>query len=137
MESYIGRQLDWGDAGEKKYLEHGCALIVGTKGVLRSNEHNGGIWLYPEDKFAGESKQPQRLPTAAGHEADWMRAARGGAPTLANFSNTGPYLEMLMLGNVATQFPDELEYDPIEGRIVNNAEADAIAHPESRPGWSL
>lgn len=66
-----------------------------------------------------------------------LPAARGGAPTLSNFSNTGPYLEMLMLGNVATQFKEELEYDPLTGRIVNNADADAVAHPEYRQGWSL
>jgi len=137
VEGYIGRQLDWGDAGEKKWKEHGGALIVGSKGLLRANEHNGGIFLYPEDKFAGEPKPPQKLPSSQGHERDWLAAARGGAPTLSNFSNTGPYLEMLMLGNVATQFKEELEYDPLEGKIVNNAEADAVARPEYRPGWSL
>ena len=42
-----------------------------------------------------------------------------------------------MLGNVATQFKEELEYDPLTGRIVNNADADAVAHPEYRQGWSL
>ncbi len=137
VETYIGRQLDWGDAGEKKWKEHGGALIVGTKGMLRANEHNGGIFLYPEDKFAGEPKPPQRLPSSQGHERDWLQAARGGVPTLSNFSNTGPFIELLMLGNVATQFKEELEYDPLEGKIVNNAEADAVTHPEYRQGWSL
>jgi len=137
VEAYIGRQLDWGDAGEKRWKEHGGALIVGSKGMLRANEHNGGIFLYPEDKFPGEPKAPQRLPQSQGHERDWLAAARGGTPTLSNFSNTGPFIELLMLGNVATQFAGELEYDPLEGRVVNNAEADAIAHPEYRQGWSL
>jgi len=124
--------------------EHGGALIVGSKGMLRANEHNGGIFLYPEDKFPGEPKAPQRLPNSQGHERDWLAAARGGAPiasnglpTLSNFANTGPFIELLMLGNVATQFKEELEYDPLEGTIVNNAEADAVAHPEYRQGWSL
>ncbi|HUT37497.1 MAG TPA: Gfo/Idh/MocA family oxidoreductase [Planctomycetota bacterium] len=137
VEAHIGRQLDWGDAGEKRWKEHGGALIVGSKGMLRANEHNGGIFLYPEDKFEGEPKPPQKLPGSQGHERDWLQAARGGTPTLSNFSNTGPYIELLMLGNVATQFKEELEYDPLEGKIVNNAEADAAAHPEYRQGWSL
>jgi hypothetical protein len=137
VESYIGRQLDWGDAGERKWVEHGGALIVGSEGILRANEHNGGIWLYPAEKFAAEDKQPRRLPTAQSHERDWFRSIRGGPRTLSNFSSTGPFLELLMLGNVATQFPEPLEYDPIEGRIVNNAEADAVARPEYRQGWSL
>ena len=45
----------------------------------------------------------------------------------SSFSSTGPYMEMLLLANVATQFNEELEYDPLEGKIVNNAEADALA----------
>lgn len=137
VEAYIGRPLDWGDAGEKKWKEHGGALIVGSKGMLRANEHNGGIFLYPEGQLAGEPKPPQRLPHSQGHERDWFLAARGGAPTLSNFSNSGPFLELLMLGNVATQFEGELEYDPLEGKVVNNAEADAAAHPEYRQGWTL
>ncbi len=137
VEAHIGRQLDWGDAGDKKWKEHGGALIVGSKGMLRANEHNGGIFLYPEDRFPGEPKAPQRLPQSQGHERDWLQAARGGTPTLSNFSNTGPFIELLMLGNVATQFKDELEYDPLEGKIVNNADADAVAHPEYRQGWAL
>jgi hypothetical protein len=105
--------------------------------MLRANEHNGGIFLYPEDGFEGEPKAPQRLPRSHGHERDWLQAARGGTPTLSNFSNSGPFIELLMLGNVATQFEEELEYDPLEGRILNHKEADAAAHPEYRQGWSL
>ncbi len=43
----------------------------------------------------------------------------------------------MALGSVATQFDEELEYDPLEGKIVNNPEADAVAHPEYRKGWAL
>ena len=122
---------------KKPRAVHGGALIVGSKGMLRANEHNGGIFLYPEDRFAGEPKPPQKLPVSQGHERDWLQAARGGVPTLSNFSNTGPFIELLMLGNVATQFKEELEYDPLEGKIVNNAEADALLRRPCRDGWSL
>ena len=43
----------------------------------------------------------------------------------------------MLLGNVATQFTEELEYDPLEGRIVNNAEADLLLRRSYRKGWSL
>ena len=56
---------------------------------------------------------------------------------MSPFSMAGPYTEMMLLGNVATQFAEELEYDPLEGRIVNNAEADALLHRPYREGWSL
>jgi len=44
---------------------------------------------------------------------------------------------MMLLGNVATQFAEEIEYDPLEGKIVNNAEADALLRRPYREGWSL
>jgi hypothetical protein len=38
---------------------------------------------------------------------------------------------------VATQFDEELEYDPLECKIVNNAEANALLNPPRREGWGL
>jgi hypothetical protein len=38
---------------------------------------------------------------------------------------------------VATQFAEELEYDPLAGKIVNNAEADSLLRRPYRAGWSL
>ena len=46
-------------------------------------------------------------------------------------------MEMLPLGNVATQFDEELESDPLEGKIVNNAKADALLRRPYRDGRSL
>jgi hypothetical protein len=53
------------------------------------------------------------------------------------FSIAGPCAEMMLLGNVATQFADEIEYDPLEGKIPNNAEADALLRRSYREVWSL
>ena len=41
-----------------------------AKGMLRANEHNGGIFLSPEDKFAGEPKSAETFPASQGHERD-------------------------------------------------------------------
>jgi hypothetical protein len=72
-------------------------------------------------------------------EPDWLRVARGDNHWTAwsSFSSTGPYMEMLLLANVATQFDEELEYDPLEGKIVNHAEADALLRRPYREGWTL
>ena len=45
--------------------------------------------------------------------------------------------EFLMLGNVATQFEETLEFDPIAMKIINNAQADALLRSEYREGWTL
>ena len=44
---------------------------------------------------------------------------------------------MMLLANVATLCEGEIEYDPLEGKIVNNAEADALLRRPYRDGWSL
>jgi hypothetical protein len=42
-----------------------------------------------------------------------------------------------MLGNVATQVEGGLEFDPVECKIVGNAEADKLLRCDYREGWSL
>jgi hypothetical protein len=70
---------------------------------------------------------------------DWIDACRGERPQIiANFENGGPLSELLMLGNIATLFPEEtLTYDPALGRITDKAEANAFLGREYREGWTL
>ena len=56
---------------------------------------------------------------------------------MSNFDYTGPLIEMLMLGNIATQFEGELEYDVSSCKIVNHQEANAALRREYRAGWKL
>jgi hypothetical protein len=71
-------------------------------------------------------------------EPEWLRAIKGEKVHLMSpFSMAGPYTEFMLLGNVATQFAEELEYDPLAGKIVNNAEADSLLRRPYRAGWSL
>lgn len=137
IEEHLGRRLDWGDAGERKWKEHGGCLLVGTEGMLRATEHNSRIFLYPETKFADFEGPPQMLPRSGSHEREWIAACKGGPKPMSNFSYAGPLVEFLMLGNVATRVPGPLEYDPTAGKIVNSAEADALLQREYRKGWSL
>jgi predicted dehydrogenase len=137
IEQHLGRRLDWGDAGERKWKEHGGCLIVGTEGMLRATEHNSKIFLYPEDKFADFQGPPQTLPRSGSHEREWIAACKGGPRAMSNFNYAGPLVEFLMLGNVATQVPGPLQYDTWAGKIVNNAEADGLLERQYRKGWSL
>jgi hypothetical protein len=138
IEERLGRKLDWGDTGEKQWKDHAGALIVGTKGVMDITGHNATFALTPAADFAGvQTTEPQSLDRSQGHERDWLLACRGGKPTLSAFERTGPYSELLALGNVATQVEGELEYDPLAGRITNQAEADELLRPPYRDGWRL
>lgn len=139
IEEYLGRQLDWGDAGGKGYKDLAGSLLLGSKGTLHGTSHSGSFALLPTVEFQGVPQgNPKRLIGWQGPERDWIRAAKGEkVMPMSRFGLTGPYMEMMLLVNVATLFHEELEYDPLEGKIVNNAEADALLRRPYREGWSL
>ena len=137
VEELIGRKLDWGDAGERKWKEHGGCLIVGTDGMLRATEHNSRIFLYPESRFAEFEGPPPTLPRSGSHEREWIAACKGGPKAMSNFDYAAPLVELLMLGNIATQFADVLEFNPASCQIANHQEANAALCREYRPGWKL
>jgi hypothetical protein len=137
IEEMMGRRLDWGDAGEKKWRDHAGCFLVGTKGLLHSTGHNMSFSLLPENKFK-DFEGPQRsLPRSRGHEREWLDACKGGKPAMSNFDYSGPLTEFVLLGNVATQFEQKLKFDPLAMKIVNVAEANKALSREYRQGWLL
>ena len=61
----------------------------------------------------------------------------GNTGRTTNFDYAAPLCEFLLLGNVATQFDEPIDYDPVAGKIAGNAEADALLQRQYRKGWSL
>ena len=138
LEQVIGEELDWGDKKDKKWVDHGGAIILGTRGRVRATEHNATFRLLPADSFKQvQTQRPTKLEASHGHEQDWFQACRGGPPAWANFDYADALIEFLMLGNVATQFEGPLEFDPLAMKIVNHPAADALLRCEYRPGWTL
>ena len=123
----------------EKLLGNAGAMLVGAKGILVTDDHNVKFSLLPKDIFRDvEQDRPKSLSASRGHYADWLLACRGGQPApLASFEYANPLSEFLMLGNVATQFEGELEYDPAACQIVNHAEGNEALGYEYRPGWTL
>lgn len=140
LESTMGEELDWGDKKEKKWVDHGGAIIIGTRGMVRATEHNATFRLLPKDQFEGvQTDRPEKVEASQGHERDWLRACRGGPPPWANFDYADALNEFLMLGNVATQIEPgtPLEFDPIAMKITNHPAADALLRCDYRQGWTL
>ncbi|MCR4412659.1 MAG: Gfo/Idh/MocA family oxidoreductase [Thermoguttaceae bacterium] len=138
LEGLLGRGLDWGDKGEKKWADWAGCLIVGTEGKIYASGHNATFVMLPEEKFRDVQKdRPEQVQRSRGHSEDWLAACAGGPAPWANFDYAGPLTEFNMLGNVATQFEGALEYDPLAGKILNNPEADKALASEYRPGWDL
>jgi hypothetical protein len=129
-----------GDAGwgDNKQMDFAGAIIAGTEGTIHATGHNATFRLLPEGKFRNvERKRPETVDRSRGHEKDWFIACRGGKPAWACFDYASALNQFLMLGNVATQFEDMLEFDPLSARILNNAQADMLLGSQYRQGWSL
>jgi predicted dehydrogenase len=140
LEDIIGRKLDWGDAGEKKWRDWAGSLIVGTEGFIYGTGHSATIELLPREKFKDvDTKKPEKLPLSRGPEMDWFEACKGGPAPWSNFVDfAGPQAEFYLLGNVATLFPDEwLEYEIAKGAIINHPEANRHLRRIYRQGWEL
>jgi hypothetical protein len=121
-------------------LKDAGSMLVGSEGALVADDHSVRVTALPKEKFANvATKRPNRIEASQGLYRDWIDACRGKQPSiLASFDNGGPLSEFLMLGNIATLFPEEtLSYDPVAGRITNKAEANDHLSFSYRKGWTL
>lgn len=134
LEKVAGRSLEWTDGS---WTPRSGTLLVGSKGVVHTNAHNSSCELLPESDFPKSGGPPRKLPRVRSHQDEWFQACKGRGSTLSNFDHSGPAIELLLLGNVATLVGKPLEFDPVSCKIVNNSEADALLRPKYREGWSL
>jgi hypothetical protein len=138
LEELLGEGLDWGDKKTRKWQDFAGLLFVGSKGKLHATGHNATFRLLPEEAFRDvQTARPEKLAVSPGHEKEWLGACRGGESAWSSFDYSGPLEEFLLLGNVATRFEGKLDYDPVEGKVVNHEAADRALKREYRAGWAL
>jgi predicted dehydrogenase len=113
----------------------GGNLFVGEKGMLLANY--GQHKLLPEEQYKDFKAPEKTIPDSIGHHAEFIRAAKGGAPALCNFDYAGPLTETVLLGNVAYRTGKKLEWDSAALRATNAPEADRFLRRDYRKGWSL
>jgi len=134
LEEIAGRSLVW----EQSWTPESGTLLVGSRGVVHTNAHNSICEWLPASDFPDPLGPPQELPRVPGHERDWMAACRDpDHQPISNFDHSGPAMELLLLGNVATLFDQPLEYDPLACRIMNLPAADPLLRPPRREGWEM
>ena len=118
------------------------AILVGDEGVIVHGSHGASdLRIYPDslrDSFM-PNRPPKTISRVKGtHEGDWIRACKGGAPACSNFDYGGPLTEMVLLGMVAIQVPNQrLEWDGPNMQIPNHADANKLVTPVFRDGWKL
>ncbi len=108
------------------------SIFIGDKGQLLGNGK-----LLPEEKFAGFTPPPPKIPRSPGHWVEWVDFAKGNGPVPgSNFQYSGWTTECNHLGNVAYRAGKKLEWDYANLRATNAPEAaPLIKRPSFRAGW--
>jgi predicted dehydrogenase len=140
--------LTWYDSGQKppkpaeseaNELDSNGSLLIGDKGKILSGCYGESPRLLPESSMADYKRPPQVIPRVPGNSPhlDWIRACKGGPAACSNFEISGPFTEMVLLGNVALRLGKSIEWDSKHLRVTNAPEAAAIIKPHFRSGWKV
>lgn len=109
------------------------SLFIGEKGALLL-PHVADPILLPEKQYDGYS-HPKLEPINHWHQ--YVDAIQGKGTPAANFSYAGPLTESVLLGGVATYFPnEELKWNAESLKFDNKPAADGIIRKPYRNGWA-
>lgn len=126
-------------------------LLVGEKGRMffgRSRQD----WIFKPDGLAASFPLPPKtIPRVAGSGdsaegaldkgggpySEWIEAIRTGVPALSNFSQSGPFSETVLLGNVAIRAGKKILWDSKSLAAKNAPEVAPLIRRAYRKGWEL
>ena len=127
------------DLDANRRMGNSGTIFVGDKGKIMSGEYGDSPSLFPAEKmraYKRPAKTLKRITTS--HEQNWIDACKGGDPASSNFEYSGPFTEMVVMGNFAIRLPGQiLKWDGVNMKVTNNEQANAMVHKEYRNGWSL
>lgn len=114
-------------------------LYVGEDGLMLGEGTSSIPEILPASKAARYTPPPKSLPRRGNNYVEWMEAIRGGEKPSEHWPDCAtPLTEIVLLGNIAIRRGGRrLEYDGPNMRIVNDAEADRMLHPEYHNGWTF
>ena len=100
----------------------------------------------PEVESILDAQKAGRKLSADVFQLEWIAACKGmsngvthgtSSKTHCDFDYSGSMIEQMLLGLVAHQMGKKLEYDGVNGRVTNSAEANQYLKREYRSGWKL
>ena len=109
------------------------SIFVGTQGTMVLPHANRPL-LYPDAKF-----HDFIYPDVPGenHWGRFVQACLGNCKTTAHFDYSGPLTETVLLGGVATRFPQTtLKWDARKMRFSERA-ANQFLRRDYRRGWKI
>ncbi|MDB4688829.1 Gfo/Idh/MocA family oxidoreductase [Verrucomicrobia bacterium] len=114
-------------------------VLVGKKGTMFFNRSRTNWLIKANGVMANTTDIPKTIPRVKNEDQEWLDGIRNGNPDqpLSNFSRSGPFSEVVLLGNVAIRSGKKIEWDSKNLRVTNAPEANQYIRREYRKGWSL
>jgi predicted dehydrogenase len=126
-------------AVDLRKIDHG-AMFEGTRGTLVS-DFNNRILLpsrYKADMSYYKPRPADKLiPPLGDFQKQWINACKGSLKTSCDFEYSSYLIEQMLLGLVAYRVGKKIAYDGPNGRVTDNAEANALLSRTYRKGWTL
>ncbi|MBD3378647.1 twin-arginine translocation signal domain-containing protein [candidate division KSB1 bacterium] len=127
-----------------KYIDlnkigHG-ALFKGSKGFIVSDFDSRVVIPYGDDAdltYYEPRKENELEPPIEDFQQEWIDACKGDLKTSCDFEYGADLMEQMLLGLVAYQVGEKIEYDGTKGRVTNNDKANELLRREYRSGWTL
>ncbi len=114
--------------------------FVGDKGVILCGGWAGAPRLLPESRMQSYERPPKTIPRSAlGHRGEWVQACKDRRPedSKAGFAYSGPYVEALLVGNLAVRLGKPIEWDFAAMKATNAPEADPLIRKTYRNGFGI
>ncbi len=110
------------------------SIVVGTEGVLYSQYDSGNTpVLLPAEKYADFVMPEEKSDD---HYLQYVEAVRGNGKTSAPFAYAGPLTELVLLGCLATRFPEtDLKWDTKALKFTNSDAANKFVRRTYRKGF--
>jgi predicted dehydrogenase len=138
-------KLVWYDGNKKpdhprdlepgRHLSGGGSLVVGETGtIMDTTDYWRSPRIIPEAKmqsFKRPEKTIARVPGGNPYQ-EWITACKGGPTPGSNFDYSGPFSEMVLLGNLAIRTGKRVEWDGRTMKCTNLPEANELVRKQYR-----
>lgn len=114
-------------------------MFIGERGTMVGGGVLGVPRLFPVSRRREFTPPPKTIPRSIGHRAEWIKACKDHRPedAKAGFAFSGPFVEVLMIGNLATRLQKRIEWDAANMRAANAPEADRLIRKTYRKGFEI
>jgi predicted dehydrogenase len=127
------------DLEDKYHLADNGIMFIGDKGTMVCGGWSGAPRLFPAARRREFELPKPTIPRSIGHRQEWMKACKEGKPedAKAGFDYSGPFVEALLVGNLATRLQKRIEWDSANLRATNAPEAEPMIRKTYRKGFEI